>query len=300
MTVRTDHAPHPTGAYDTRETAGPGAPTPGSRLRRMGRAVLRGFLRRWLVLIAGVLCWEALARVVGNLFFPPPSEIAATMHHLWFSGPAGHLFLTAPAVDDIGHSLARTMAGWGIAGAAGVTLGLALGRSRRLLDYAHPLLEFGRVIPPPALVPVFLVLFGIGTTMQVATIAFGVVWPVLLNTVDGARHVEAGQLETARAFQVPPLRRLVRIVLPAASPKIFAGLRVSLSIALILMVISEMVGSTNGIGLALITAQRGFEFTAMWAGIVLLGILGYLLNAALLGVENRALRWHRGARRTLE
>jgi ABC-type nitrate/sulfonate/bicarbonate transport system permease component len=98
-------------------------------------------------------------------------------------------------------------------------------------------------------------------------------------------------------FRVTGWQRLWQVILPAAAPKIFAGLRVSLSLALILMVISELVGSTAGIGDHLVNAQRGFQLPEMWAGIVLLGILGLLLNGLFVLVELRVLAWHRGARR---
>ncbi len=288
-----------------RTVAAAGAPAGGGSARarqawprRLARSVTSGFVQRWLVFVVAVLCWEALTHWSGWLFFPPPSEIAREMYELWFSGPASHLFLTHGAVANMGPSLARALGGWAIAAVLGITVGIALGRSSRARDYTGPLVNFGRSVPSSALVPVFLVLFGIGTPMQVATIAFGTVWPILLNSIDGARSVDHLHLDTARVFQVTRVRRLRRIILPAAGPKIFAGLRVSLSIALILMVISEMVGSRNGLGRQLVIAQQTFEYTAMWAGIVLLGILGYLLNALLLAVEHRLLAWHRGARRT--
>jgi ABC-type nitrate/sulfonate/bicarbonate transport system permease component len=128
--------------------------------------------------------------------------------------------------------------------------------------------------------------------MKVLMIAFGVVWPILLNTIDGVQSVEQLYVDTGRVYGVTRSERLVRIVLPAAAPKIFAGLRVSLSIAVILMVISEMVATTNGLGFQIIQAQRSFKVLDMWAGIVLLGVLGYLLNTALLAVEGRVLHWH--------
>lgn len=268
-----------------------------SRTRSMVRGFLRAVARRWLILVLAILAWQALTSVRDYLFFPRPSEIALRMQELWFSGPPAHAFLSGAVLDDIGTSLGRALGGWAIATILGVAVGVTLGRSRRAYDYAHLLLEFGRATPSSALVPVFLVLFGIGTRMQLATIAFGCFWPILLNAADGARSVDRTHLDTARVFRVPPVRRLFRIVLPAASPKIFAALRISLSIALILMVISEMVGSTRGIGHHLIDARQTFEYADIWAGIVLLGFLGYVLNVALLGTEQRLLGWHRGDRR---
>jgi ABC-type nitrate/sulfonate/bicarbonate transport system permease component len=144
---------------------------------------------------------------------------------------------------------------------------------------------------------VFIVIFKIGTSMRLAVIVFGVVWPILLNTIDGVRSVEPLQLDTARVFRLSRLEQLRLIVIPAAAPKIFAGLRVGLSLAVILMVVSELVGGTDGIGYLLSSAKESFELPDMWAVIVLLGVLGYTANALLILVERRVLAWHHGVRR---
>jgi ABC-type nitrate/sulfonate/bicarbonate transport system permease component len=140
--------------------------------------------------------------------------------------------------------------------------------------------------------------FGIGPSMKVFVIAVGCVWPILLNTVDGVRGLDPALLETARVYGVRRRDRLWAIVLPAASPRIFAGLRSALSLALILMVISEMEASTNGIGFAILQAQRSFAIPEMWSGILLLGLVGYAVNGAFALVERRALRWHRASLRS--
>lgn len=258
-----------------------------------------GFLRAWSVFLGAVAAWEMATRVAGNTFFPPPVTILARAAELWLSGPASRLFLTDSVFNDVLPSLIRVLAGWSIAALLGIGLGTLLGLSSTGMDYGGALFAFMRAIPPPTLIPVFLVLFGIGTGMQLTTIVFGALWPNLLNTVDGVRSVDAVQRETARSFRTPPHYWIAGVVLPAALPKIFAGLRLSLSIALILMVVSEMVGATNGIGYQLIFAQQGFDFPVMWSWIVLLGALGYGLNTALLGVERRVLGWQpaRGAGR---
>ncbi|TDC56096.1 ABC transporter permease [Actinomadura sp. KC345] len=258
---------------------------------------LRGFVERaWLVVLF-VIGWELITRAVNETYFPPPSTIIKALHELWFSGPASSLFLTDNATDDFSTSLTHLFVGWAAAGAVGVVVGAAIGRSQVLYDMASPVLEFLRAVPPPTLLPFFIIVFQLGATMQIVTIAFGVVWPVLLNTCDGVRTVESLQLETARVFGIGRLRRMVTIILPAAAPKIFAGLRVALSFALILMVISELFGSTAGIGSELIGAQRAFELPRMWAGIVMLGILGFLFNAVFMLLERRLLSWHVGAQR---
>lgn len=251
----------------------------------------RSFLRQWLVLIVVIGLWELVTQLAQHSFFPPPSKIAATAGEKWFSGPASALFLTSEAHSDMLASLGRVAAGWLLAVLIGVALGVLLGRSRTALDYVGPLMAFMRAIPSPVLVPVFIVLLGIGTQMQITVIVFSVVWPILLNAVDGARSVDQVKFDTARSFGVSRPLWIFGVVLPAAAPKIFAGLRVSLSLSLVVMVVSELVGSTNGIGYRLMFDQRQFDFPAMWAGIVLLGVLGYLLNTLLLVVERRALSW---------
>jgi ABC-type nitrate/sulfonate/bicarbonate transport system permease component len=249
------------------------------------------FFQRWGVFVVLIALWEAAARFATDPFFPPPSRIAEAANELWFSGTAGTLFLSDVVFDDVVPSVQRLLTGWAIAGVVGVALGLALGRSDRAMQYCGPLLTFMRSIPPPALVPVFLLMFTVGTQMQLATIIFGIVWPILLNTVDGARSVDRTKAETSAVFRVPRAQWIFGVVLPAASPKIFAGLRVSLSLSLVLMVISELVGTDNGIGAQMLLAQREFEFPDMWAQIVLLGVLGYVFNTVLLAVEHRALAW---------
>jgi ABC-type nitrate/sulfonate/bicarbonate transport system permease component len=262
----------------------------------MRRRPRLGWLWRWVVLVAGVGAWQLWASGHHGPFFPPPSAILARMYHLWFSGPASRLFLTPNATGNLLPSLWRTLAGLAIATVIGVPLGIAIGRSRAISGYLEPLLQFGRALPVVTLAPVFLALFKIGNQMEIATIAFGTVWPILLNTIDGASSVDPVQLETARAFRLSAGQRLSRLIIPSALPKIFTGFRLSLSLALILMVFSELVGSSNGIGYEMLNAQNSFDLTELWCTIVLLGILGYLLNAILNGAQRKVLGWHRGAR----
>jgi ABC-type nitrate/sulfonate/bicarbonate transport system permease component len=186
--------------------------------------------------------------------------------------------------------------GYSFAVIVAVVVGLVLGFSRRARLAAGPLVEFFRAIPPPALLPFGLLVLGVGTTMKVFLIAFVCLWPVLLNTIDGVMGVDPTLQETSRVYGISKRDHIRRVILPAATPQIFAGMRTSLSLALILMVISEMVASTNGIGRFTLESQRSFDIADMWSGILLLGILGYALNAVFILVERSVLRWHRGAR----
>ncbi|MGV9779540.1 ABC transporter permease [Streptosporangium sp. NPDC003464] len=253
---------------------------------------VRGLLiRSWIVPVA-LVAWELLTRWAGAVYFPPPSVIVARLHEMWLSGPATRLFLTDDALGNVLPSLGRLALGWGAACLAGVVAGVAVGRSVRLSEYAGPLIQLGRSVPPPTLLPIFLLLFGVGAPMQVAAIVFGVMWPVLINSADGARHVDRGYLEAAQVFGLDRGRRLLLVILPAAAPKIFAGLRLSVSLALIMMIVSELVGSTEGIGYRMLVAQSELDIPSMWSAITLIGLLGYGLNTAFLRVERRVLAWH--------
>ena len=254
---------------------------------------------RWLVFAAVVTAWQFAVRLVPadqRPFFPPPTVIAAHMYGLWFTGPPAHLFLTPVVTGQVLPSLARMAGGWALAVTGGVAAGLLLGRVARVHDFVDPLTHFFRALPPPALIPIFIIVFKLTDAMRIAVIAFGVVWPVVLNTIEGARSVDPLLLDTARVFRLGPMRRLWTLVLPSAAPKIFAGLRISLSMALILMVVSETVGGFDGIGYTLFHAEQAFLVTDMWAWIGLLGMLGYGLNAALLWLERRLLAWHQTVR----
>jgi ABC-type nitrate/sulfonate/bicarbonate transport system permease component len=257
---------------------------------------VREFAIRWGALLALGVLWEIAARLAGSPFFPPISRVLERFADLWLSGPPTSLFLTERVATEIVPSLSRMLGGWSIAVILGVLLGVAIGRSRVLGDFIEPIVHFVRAIPPPALIPVFLILFGFGTEMRVTLIAFAVIWPVLLNTIDGVRSVESLHLDTGRVFEFDRRKVFFGIVLPSAAPKIFAGMRVSLSVAIIIMVISEMVGEPGGIGYVILGAQRTYRMADMWAGILLLGMLGYVLNALLALVESRVTSWHRGSR----
>lgn len=256
------------------------------------------FVRRWIVFAVAVAGWEWAAREAGSPFFPPPTEIAVATWERWFGGPVAQLFLSDLAVDNLVPGVGRMLGAWAVAVVLGVGIGIALGRSATAMDYAGPLLAFARALPPPVLAPVFLLVFDLGPPMQIATIVFGVIWPVILNTADGARALDPVQVATAQAFRIPRGRWVLGVVLPAAMPRIFAGLRVSLSLALILMVISELIGATDGLGYQLAIAQDQFDYLGMWTAVVLLGTLGYLLNSGLLVVERHVLRWQPGRDRT--
>jgi ABC-type nitrate/sulfonate/bicarbonate transport system permease component len=240
-----------------------------------------------LVPIALLGVWAAWSASSDTFYFPPLTDIFEKFQETW---------LFDRVSSDVLPSLQRLAIGYVIAVVVAVALGIPLGLNPYLRAATSPIVEFLRAIPPPALLPFAIVVLGVGNAGKVFLIAFVCLWPVLLNTIDGVTGIDPTMRETARVYGIKGRDRLQRIVLPAASPQIFAGMRTSLSLALILMVISEMVASTNGIGFFVLQSQRSFAIPEMWSGILLLGLLGYLLNVAFVLIERRVLAWHRGAR----
>jgi len=241
---------------------------------------------RWALFVGCVLIWQWVTWAARNPYFPTPLTIARRAGRLWFAGPPGHLLLTDGVFDDVAPSIGRIAVGWGAAVVVGVVVGLVLGRAPVAADYCRGLLAFARAVPPSTLVPVLLVLFHVGATMEIVAIFFGSVWPVLLDAVDGARSVHPVTMDTALVFRIPWYRRAFGIVAPAAAPKILGGLRISLSIAFILMVVAELFGGTSGIGHRLALAERAGDLPGMWAWIVLIGVLAYA-GAGLVGIVER-------------
>ncbi|MDP2710461.1 MAG: ABC transporter permease [Solirubrobacteraceae bacterium] len=213
----------------------------------------------------------------------PVGDILARFQEAW---------LFANVMSDVVPSLIRLATGYGAAVVVGVAGGVLLGLSPALRMMAQPTVSFLRSMPAVALIPPTIVLFGIDTTQKAFVIAFMCCWPILLNTADGVAELDGTVRSTARAYGIRGLDRLRFVVLPAAAPRIFAGMRMSLSWALLLLVVSEMIGSTNGVGHFIIQAQFSFALDNMWAGILLLGMMGYVLNASLVMIERRVLRWH--------
>jgi ABC-type nitrate/sulfonate/bicarbonate transport system permease component len=237
-----------------------------------------------LVLLAIVWAWTASAQ---SYYFPPLADVLQAFADTW---------LFERFTEDVVPSLYRLGIGYAIAVVIGISLGVVLGQRPALRRMASPIIEFLRAIPAPALIPFAILLLGVEDDSKIFLIAVGCVFPILLNAIDGVAGVEPTLLDTAKAYRFGTIDRLRFVVLPAAAPQIFAGMRTSLSLSLILMVISEMVASTNGIGYFILQSQRSFAITEMWSGILLLGLLGYGLNAIFTLVERRILAWHLGAR----
>jgi sulfonate transport system permease protein len=241
-----------------------------------------------IVPVAAIALWWIVSAGSQSLYFPPLSSIMSSFYHLWLSSDI--------LKNDVLPSLKNLAIGYAIACVLGIGLGMFLGLAPVIADAIDPILEFLRAVPGVALIPAFLLLLGIGPGTRIAIIAYGTIWPILLNTIDGVRSVDPVVRDVVRSYQIGTADRWRRVVLPAASPQIIAGMRTGLSLGITLIVFSEMEGANSGIGFQILSAQRSFAVPVMWAGMILLGVIGYLLNLAFRGFEAYALRWHRGMR----
>ncbi|WP_347107784.1 ABC transporter permease [Paenarthrobacter sp. S56] len=220
-------------------------------------------------------------------FFPPLQDILLRFQQLW---------LFDHFQSDVLLSLGNLLIGFVIAAVGGIALGFATALVPQVRWMVDPLIHFLRGIPPVALVPIFISLIGFGTQMRVTSIALAALFPTMIATVDGIRSVGGDLKDVARVYRLSRKERLVDVLLPAAAPQIFSGLQVSLQVAFIVMIASEMLGSSQGIGAMTLLAQQSFMTADMWAGILLLGVIGFVVNMVFALIKRRVLSWYIGAR----
>jgi ABC-type nitrate/sulfonate/bicarbonate transport system permease component len=235
-----------------------------------------------------ILIWYVVTAVgEKNFFIPTPALLVETFFETW----------TWDRIQtDVLPSLGRLLIGIVASIVIGIVAGLLIGSARWLRALTEPTLEFFRAIPPTVLIPVLMLLIGIGDDMKIAVIISGAVWPILLNTIEGVRSMDEVLSDTTHTYGIKGLNRVRYLVLPSAMPQIMAGIRQSLSIALILMVISEMFAASSGLGFTIVQFQRSFAIPEMWSGIVLLGIIGVIMSFIFQIVERSVLRWYHGLR----
>ena len=229
----------------------------------------------------------ALSESSKNFYFPPLSAILKQFDILWI----GPRFFT-----DVVPSLERLLVGYLRACVAGIALGVPIGIYRPLRRAVEPVLEFFRAVPPVAMIPVLIVSMGFGDAMKITIIVAGAIWPILLNTVEAVKAFDPVLDDPCRVYKIRGLARLWHFVIPSASPQIIVGMRLGLSIGIVLMVISEMFAALDGLGAAIIYFQRSYEIPAMWSGVLMLGVFGFALSLVFRLFEYRALKWYYGLR----
>jgi ABC-type nitrate/sulfonate/bicarbonate transport system permease component len=234
-----------------------------------------------LVLI-GLWQLGADAGLISPVFFPGPDRSFGTLWEQLHEPEFWHAFV---------ETLRRMALGFVSAALIGIAAGALIGLSRNLRDYVEPTLELIRPLPASAVIPVFVLLIGLNERMIISVIAFASLWPVLLGTVHGFKTVEPRLIEVSRLLHLSPLGLIFKIALPNAMPDIFAGLRLALTVSLILAVVTEMLSGVPGLGHNIIMAARSFRSADLYAGIIVLGAIGYLTNIALERLERHVLRW---------
>ena len=236
----------------------------------------------WLPVLLITIWWFATATSTSP-FFPPLGDILVDTWNQW---------IVFGAWTNAVVSLRNLFFGYVLGTLIGIVGGSLLWRLRYLRVAMNPIIYFLYVLPAPALLPAMIAIFGIGDMRQIALIALGAIWPTLLNTLDGMRGVDTVKFDTAKALRLGGWRTYFRLVLPGAGPQIAAGLRASLTVAIVLMVVSEMVAANSGIGFFILQAQAEFAIKKMWTGILVLALIGTVLNYLFVFIERRALRWY--------
>ena len=222
------------------------------------------------------------AGAVNAAIVPPPTVVV----HKLYAVLSGGTFL-----KPLGQTLSLLFVSYAIGCGLAVGLGLLMGRHPFVEGLFEPLVEFLRPLPKPALLPPLILFLGLGDAMKITVVSLGVFFPVLINTVQGVRGTDPVLLDVGRTFQHGQAAAVRKIVLPSALPLILAGMRVSLGLGLVLVIIAEMMASTGGIGFLVIDMQRSFRSADMYAWIVILGVLGYALNALFVRLERRLIHW---------
>lgn len=264
---------------------------PTVRPPRMIRTRLRSLVG--LVTVGVILLvwqWWASSRPV--FFLPTPSRIAERLGDEWLSGSVTQAFLSDRAWAAATQTFSVALSGWLIAAVLGVVIGASMGAWRLMAAVVAPPLNLLRSIPPVAVIPICIVVLGLGTSMRTTVVVFGCIWPVLLNSLLGVASIDATLRDVARLNRLSVPMRFLRVLLPAASPTIFAGLRTSLSLALVLAVGAEMFAGTGGLGGATIAAQSSFDVVGLWSALAILAVAGALLNWLLVLAGRFALRWN--------
>jgi len=266
---------------------------------------LKSSLTGVLVPLLVVLLWEALARagIFSPVVMPAPSAVAVK----WWAyllpteayDPAVHSSWLAWAISgelpiDTAGSLYRVVVGFLVGGILALPLGLLMGASQRIYALFNPLVQILRPIPPIAYIPLAILWFGLGNPPSVFLIAIGAFFPVLMNTIAGVRHVDGIYLRAARNLGVNQWTLFTRVMLPAATPYILAGVRIGIGTAFIVVIVSEMIAVNNGLGFRILEAREFMWSDKIIAGMLSIGFLGLAIDTAVSRLNNHLLRWHRG------
>lgn len=259
---------------------------PGRRARGWRRVVRASATaaRASVALVVFLGLWEVAPRLgwVDPVFLPPFSEVASTFVRLIGDGTLG---------TQAGTSLWRAGTGFAIALVVAVPLGLVIGSSPKVSGYLSPFFEVFRNTAALALLPVFILILGIGETSKVAIVVYACFFPLLLSSILGVRTVDPLLIRAARSLGIGRVALFAKVVLPSAVPQIFTGIRMAATSSVLVLIAAEMVGARAGLGFYITTTQFNFQIPEMYAGILAISLVGLIVNAVLVAVERRLSRW---------
>ncbi|WP_406631275.1 ABC transporter permease [Amycolatopsis sp. WGS_07] len=266
------------------DTARTARAEPAAARPRAGRVRVQAVFVKSIALILLLALWEIapLVGLVDPVFLPPFHTVLGALADL-----AGNGQLAANA----GASLTRSLAGFALAVAAAVPLGVLIGWYKPVSDVLTPLVQVFLNTAALALLPVFVLILGIGETSKIAIVFYACTWPILLNTISAVRSVDPTLLKLARSLDLPPLALFAKVVLPASVPTIFTGIRLAGAAAIVVVIAAEMVGAKAGLGYLINFSQYNFAIPQMYAGIVAISVLGVAFNQLLVTVERRFTSW---------
>lgn len=247
-------------------------------------AWLSSGFKRSIAIVLFFLLWEVLPRmgVVSAAFLPPLSQVFQTGWELYQSGQLTH---------HLAVSLQRSVIGFTLAILLAIPLGLLIGWYKLIAETLNPLLELFRNTTALALMPVFILFLGIGEVSKISLLVYACTWPILLNTISGVQNVDPLLIKSARTMGLPPYQLFRKVILPAAVPTIFVGIRLAGAISILALVAVEMFGSKAGLGYLIMYSQYSFEIPQMFVGILIMTILGLAFNYGLLAVEKHFTKW---------
>ncbi|MFC8454975.1 ABC transporter permease [Kitasatospora sp. NPDC057223] len=251
--------------------------------RRLPGLLLSGATKSVAVL-ALLLLWELAPRfeLVDRTFLPPFSEVVDAWYGLLQNGQLA---------DNTVASLTRSLSGFGLAVVIGVPLGLLIGWYRPVANLLSPLLELFRNTAALALLPVFVLILGIGETSKISIVLYACLWPILLNTISAVRSVDPTLIRLARSLDLSAPRLFQKVILPASVPVIFTGVRLAGAVSILVLVAAEMVGAKAGLGYLINASQFNFAIPQMYAGIVTISVIGLVFNQLLVALERRFTAW---------
>lgn len=261
----------------------PNAPATPVIRRRIGAVAWR-IVKPAAAILAFLALWEIAPRtgLVDKVFLPPFSEVVDAFFTLAGNGQLS---------EHVSSSLSRALAGFAVAVVIAVPLGIAIAWYRPVAEFLNPILELFRNTAALALLPVFVLILGIGETSKVALVIYAAAFPILLNTISGVRTVDPLLIKSARSLGLSPIRLFQKVVLPAAVPTIFTGLRMAAASSILVLIAAEMVGAKAGLGYLITASQLNFQIPNMYAGIVAIALVGLIFNGVLVFVERRLSGW---------